>query len=121
MTDKVKRGRLSNSDKQFIENNYEKPVEELASQLLRSEGQVSKYLSELVEDLPDAPTNKEVKVKPRAPTHDRAKVVDSRTGKTAGAIATKDVSERADAFREKLPSLLNKYGSKHPSIHRPRG
>ncbi len=106
----MKKGRLSEVDTAFIDAKMNVlSVEDIATQLDRKPVTIQKYIT--------GKTTRDTKTVARKTPKNKLRgneVIDSRIGKTVGAISTQQMSERGDS--QKYGNLAKKKNESH--IHR---
>ena len=127
----TKKGPLSKSEKQYIEDNRELPVGEIAEELDRSEKSVDKYLTKLNEEelLHDSADEKPaVSVAITGTKGDEEAVLPkagelmARNEKYGSVVMTENASMAGDGTKEdRLPEKINVAPRHRGSIHKIKG
>ena len=127
----TKKGPLSKSEKQYIEDNRELPVGEIAEELDRSEKSVDKYLTKLNEEelLHDSAEEKPaVSVAITGTKGDEEAVLQkagelmARNEKYGSVVMTENASMAGDGTKEdRLPEKINVAPRHRGSIHKIKG
>jgi len=112
MAKQKKRGKLSEVELDFIKNNKTIPIKVLAEKLNRTEEIVKKTLAEMpVEPETTTVTKDDNRVTNIMPVGKLMGKVKHKTGdkNPIGTVMTEAASERADDFRQKLGSKVNRH------------